>query len=641
MKRFAMLYDELDASTSTNDKVRALATYFREATDSREAAGFREASAPPVAAHASAASATHATETPPHAHSPQDLSHAQAADCAWALWIFTGGRIKRAVTSTQLREALAKATGLPAWLIEESYEHVGDLSETIALLLANTSTGTGTGTGTGTDTDIGIRDEQASAASNQPGPPPPRPLSLASVIENTILPMQRMDAAQRIDALVHAWRQLHPAHRFVFHKLISGSFRVGVSRTLVVRALAQAFGVSQAEIAHRVMGSWQPTPQAFARIVAKETPAHAASVQPYPFCLASPLESAEADLHAELGACDQWIAEWKWDGIRAQALRREGSVSIWSRGEELLTERFGELASALSDLPAGTVLDGEVLAWDEARDAPAPFSTLQTRITRTTHRAQELLFVDVPVRFVAYDLLEHAGRDVRREPLETRRYLMQQTLESLAPRPRLLRTSEVLRAASWSELAQLRATSRERGVEGLMLKRASSAYGTGRERGVWWKWKVDPFSLDVVMVAAQPGHGRRASVYTDYTFAVWSGSERGAGELVTLAKAYSGLTDDEIDRVDAWIRKHTLARHGPVRSVEPAMVFELAFEGLQESPRHKAGIALRFPRIAKVRSDKRPHEADCMSQVRALLRGVSKGEASKANRDERSAISDE
>ncbi len=570
MRRFVQLYEALDASTSTNDKVAALVAYF--------------------------------TAAPPE-------------DAAWAAWIFTGGRVKRAITSTQLREALIRATGLPAWLVEDSYEHVGDLSETIALLLESR----------------GLAHEHTPtvAQGNEPSA-----MSLKEVFEGIILPMQRMDAEQRVHALGRAWGMLGAHERFVFHKLISGSFRVGVSRTLVVRAIAEAFGLPRAMVAHRVMGSWKPSAQAFAQIVAPATTSadggnapsqdglNQDGSQPYPFCLASPLEVSAASLDAALGPVTNWLAEWKWDGIRAQVLRRGESIAIWSRGEELLTDRFGELASELHALPPGIVLDGEVLAWDAQRDKPAPFADLQTRITRTRGpKPEELLFVDVPVRFIAYDLLEHEGRDVRARPLRARRELLEGVLHELHMRSgsASIGTSTVLHTGSWAELATLRGQARERGVEGLMLKRADSAYGTGRERGVWWKWKVDPYTIDAVLVAAQGGHGRRASVLTDYTFAVWSGQQPGTGELVTIAKAYSGLTDDEIDRVDAWIRRHTLAKHGPVRSVTPELVFEIAFEAIAESNRHKAGLALRFPRIVRMRSEKRPHEADSVGQVRALL----------------------
>ncbi|HLP85980.1 MAG TPA: ATP-dependent DNA ligase [Phycisphaerales bacterium] len=538
MQAFTALYEALDASTGTNDKVRALVAYFERAS--------------------------------PH-------------DAAWAAWILTGGRVKRAVSHTDLRLALHEATNLPEWLISESYEAVGDLSETISLLLPDEASG--------------------------------EPLSLADAMETIISPLRDMKSEQKRETLRQVWTRLPTSQRFVFHKLISGSFRVGVSRTLAVRALAQVAKIDQAEMAHRVMGTWQPTAADYAKLLSPQA-SDARGAQPYPFYLASPLEQPVESL----GDVREWQAEWKWDGIRAQVIARDGRVTIWSRGEDMLSDRFTDLTSVLERLPDGCVLDGEILAWEPGAARPLPFSDLQLRIGKTSQaRHDELLFVDTPVRFATYDLLEHSGEDIRIQSLATRREKLANIVHALRGEP-VVSLSPVIAAQSWSELAELRASSRERGVEGLMLKRLASAYGTGRERGDWWKWKIEPFTIDAVLIAAQPGSGRRASVFTDYTFAVWTGETPGTGELVTIAKAYSGLTDVEIDRVDAFVRANTISRHGPVRAVKPTMVFELAFEGLQESNRHKSGIALRFPRIARIRDDKTPQQADTVASVRALMR---------------------
>ncbi len=538
MQAFTAMYESLDASTSTNDKVLALVAYLLAA--------------------------------PPR-------------DAAWAAWILTGGRVKRAVSHTDLRLALQEATSMPAWLISESYEAVGDLSETISLLLPDDAAG--------------------------------EPMTLAEAMESFILPLRTMKSDQKREVLRSVWSRLPTSQRFVFHKLISGSFRVGLSRTLAVRALAQVAQVDQAEMAHRVMGNWDPTPSDYAKLLAPQL-ADARGAKPYPFYLASPLEQPVETL----GDISQWQAEWKWDGIRAQVIAREQRITIWSRGEDMLSDRFTDLASVLSGLPDGCVLDGEILAWEPGSARPLPFSDLQLRIGKTSQaRHDELLFVDTPVRFVAYDVLEWQGEDLRSTPLADRRARLEALLHNLRGEP-AISLSPVISATSWDELTHLRATSRQRGVEGIMLKRRTSTYGTGRERGDWWKWKIEPFTIDAVLIAAQPGSGRRASVFTDYTFAVWTGDTPGTGELVTIAKAYSGLSDAEIDRVDAFVRANTLSRHGPVRAVKPTMVFELAFEGLQDSNRNKSGVALRFPRIARIRDDKTPAQADTVASVHTLMR---------------------
>jgi DNA ligase-1 len=538
MQRFTHMYESLDASTSTNDKVHALVAYF---------------------------------------------SSAPQPDAAWAAWILTGGRIKRAISHTDLRLALHEATNLPAWLIDESYEAVGDLSETISLLLPDDAAG--------------------------------EPIGLAEAMETIIAPMRTMSSERKREVLRTAWKRLPSEQRFVFHKLISGSFRVGVSRTLAVRALAQVAKIDQAEMAHRVMGTWEPMPAAYAQLFA---PQHAdqRGAKPYPFYLASPLEHAIESL----GDVSVWQAEWKWDGIRAQVIRRDGRTTIWSRGEDMLSDRFTDLTNVLDGLPDGCVLDGEILAWEPGNDRPLPFGDLQLRIGKTSQpKHNELLFVDTPVRFVAYDILELAGVDMRSRSLQTRRDELARIISNLNAGTTIA-LSPVIAFESWQQLSALRESSRARGVEGIMLKRLESQYGTGRQRGDWWKWKIDPFTIDAVLIAAQPGSGRRASVYTDYTFAVWTGDKPGTGELVTIAKAYSGLTDTEIDRVDAFIRSNTTSRHGPVRGVRPTMVFELAFEGLQDSSRHKSGVALRFPRINRIRDDKTADQADTVASVRVLMR---------------------
>ena len=394
------------------------------------------------------------------------------------------------------------------------------------------------------------------------------------------------------------------AQRFAWNKLITGEFRVGVSQSLVVRAIAETSGLAAETISHRLMGEWQPTPDFWRRLTAADS-SDADASRPYPFCLAYPLEGAVEGL----GDPREWQIEWKWDGIRAQLIRRQWRTYLWSRGEELITERFPELEALGALLPDGTAIDGEVMPWRDG--APLAFAQMQRRIGRKVLGAK--ILAEVPVALVAYDLLELAGEDVRERPLEWRRAQLEALWERSPASPALV-LSPVVGSDDWEQLKQLRQESRTRKVEGFMLKRLSSPYRVGRRRGDWWKWKIDPYSVDAVLIYAQPGNGRRASLFTDYTFGVWD-----EGKLVPFAKAYSGLSDEEIREVDAFVRHNTLEKFGPVRHVKPELVFELAFEGIQRSPRHRSGIAVRFPRMARWRKDKSAEQADSIETIRALL----------------------
>ena len=525
MQRFSRLYDSIDSTTSTNAKVAAMARYF--------------------------------AETPP-------------ADAAWAVFFLTGRRLKRLLPYAAIHDWTIAATGLPSWIIEESYSVVGDGAETAALVL-----------------------DQLPIVQNR------APLPLSAWVEDRILSLRRMDPGIQRERVTTWWAPLDRLQRFVLLKLITGEFRVGVSQTLVVRALSQASGLPVATVAARLMGDWTPTPEWFTAVVSPES-TDVDQSRPYPFFLASPLE---ADV-ATLGDPADWVLEWKWDGIRAQLVKRGGAVHLWSRGEEVITHRFPEIVAAATHLPDGTVLDGEVLAFRD--DRPLPFSALQQRIGRQKQVAQ--MARAVPVVFMTYDLLEQDGKDIRTLPLRERRERLERILPS-----GVLRASPIV-VGSWEVLARERSESRARGVEGLMLKRASSAYGVGRKRGDWWKWKIEPYTIDAVLIYAQPGSGKRASLLTDYTFGVWH-----EGELVPVAKAYSGLSNEEIGEMDRWIRRHTVERFGPVRHVQPVHVFELGFEAIAASSRHRSGIAVRFPRMLRWRRDKRPEEADTLENVRRLL----------------------
>ena len=526
MKAFSDLYAQLDETTKTNDKVAALARYF-------------------------------ASTTP--------------ADAAWAVYFLTGRKPRQVVGTRKLREWAAEAAGVPSWLFDECYDAVGDLSETIALLL----------------------------------PPPDRTLdlSLARLVEDVLLPLRDEPESSQKAALLDIWRGMDQGQRFVWSKLISGAFRVGVSAQLVTRALAKVSGVESAVVAHRLMGDWRPTPEFFDRLRATESGESELS-RPYPFCLAYPLENGPESL----GDPALWQAEWKWDGIRSQVIRRSGEVFIWSRGEELVTDRYPELAAIANVLPDGTVLDGEILPWRDGR--PLPFAQLQRRIGRKT--LSKKILGEVPVALVAYDLLEDAAVDVRSRPLEWRRSRLAEVVAAVG-RPNLM-LSPVVAGCSWEVLAAERLRSREMSAEGLMLKKLGSPYVVGRQRGDWWKWKINPHTIDAVLTAAQRGSGKRASLYTDYTFCLWD-----AGRLVPIAKAYSGLTDEEIARVDRFVRQNMVEKFGPVRTVKPELVFELAFEGIQRSTRHKSGVAVRFPRILRFRDDKKAEDADTLDTLKAML----------------------
>ena len=523
------------------------------------------------------------------------FSGAPPADAAWAVYFLAGGKPRQLVPAKVLREFALAASGTPQWLFEECYQAVGDLAETIALLTPS-----------------------AAAPSALPD------VGLARWMDERLLPLRGLAPAEAIARLLEYWRDLDGRERFVCVKLITGNLRVGVSRLLVTRALAAVSGLDAKRIAQRLVGYTDignfPQAAGFLRLVATEQGDDvdpSSSIHPYPFFLAQPLQLPVGRLDEQIGAPARWQVEWKWDGIRAQVVRRAGQVAVWSRGEELVTERFPELAALARALPDGTVLDGEIVPWREGR--VQPFARLQQRLGRKNLSAR--LLADIPVCLLAYDLLEWRGEDWRVRPLRERRAQLERLLVEVGGATPALQLSPLLQGADWMDLDRQRQESRSRGVEGMMLKAHTSGYGVGRtsSAGVWWKWKVDPFTVDAVLVYAQRGHGRRAGLYTDYTFAVWGPAEGGGRQLVPFAKAYSGLTDAEIAQVDAIIRRTTTDKFGPVRAVQPTLVFELGFEGIARSTRHKSGIAVRFPRMLRWRQDKPVEEADTLDTLAALL----------------------
>ncbi|NMM09420.1 MAG: ATP-dependent DNA ligase [Polaromonas sp.] len=546
MKAFAALYRDLDATTSSLAKQAGLQIYFRSAVP---------------------------------------------ADAAWAVYFLAGGKPRQLVPTKLLRQLAQEAAGLPEWLFDESYEAVGDLAETISLLL--------------------------------PPPTGRQERGLSIWIEQHLLPLRTATPEALAETLRTHWQQLALDERLVYFKLITGGFRVGVSRLQVTQALAAVGGVDAKRVAQRLMGytqtRHQPTADHYTALIAPERSDELnqqTNGQPYPFFLAHPFTLPLKQFDPTLGPPANWIVEWKWDGIRAQLVKRAGQVWLWSRGEELVTERFPELAQMGDALPDGSVLDGEIVVWRDGR--VQPFAELQKRIGRKTVGAK--LLRDLPVVLLAYDLLEWQGSDLRALPQSDRRALLDELIADVR-HPALL-DSPTLHGDSWLELARQREAARAMGVEGMMLKQRGAHYGVGRTKdvGVWWKWKIDPLSIDAVLIYAQRGHGRRASLYSDYTFAVWDGPpEQIERKLVPFAKAYSGLTDAEMARVDGLIRKTTIESFGPVRSVTPTLVFELGFEGIARSARHKSGIAVRFPRMLRWRHDKPVQEADTLAALEALL----------------------
>ncbi|MCP9791849.1 ATP-dependent DNA ligase [Vulcanococcus limneticus Candia 3F8] len=580
MRRFTALFGELDARSGTTARVETLAAYF-------------------------------ATADP--------------ADAAWALHLLLGKQRRRLITGRRLRQIALEGSALPEWLFDDCYAHVGDTAETIALLWQQLEPETSHGTADG-DPEESLLDQP-----------------LHRWLGELLPAAAALEGAEQAQAVRRLWQGLEPGALLVANKLLTGGFRLGVAQGLVLRALSQVSGLEPALLAHRLMGglqlggpqrdSAQSSAAAWNALLAPAGGVDGPISRPYPFCLASPVEP-EPGAPPLPGPASDWLVEWKWDGIRGQLIRRGGEGFLWSRGEELINAAFPELIAAAGALPCGTVLDGEVLVWPEGAERPAPFAQLQRRLGRRA--PGRALLAEAPAVFMAYDLLERDGEDWRPRPLSQRRAALDCLLHgapaaATAPEAGLLRLSPLLSLPAWDSLESLRQQARAAGAEGLMLKAAASPYRVGRRRGDWWKHKLEPLRLDAVLVYAQAGSGRRANLFTDYTFALWSEPPRPgepAPALVTFAKAYSGLDDGAIAELDRWIRSHTIDRFGPVRAVEPLQVFELAFEGLQPSRRHRSGIAVRFPRIARWRRDKPAQEADTLASALALLQSPEAPEAS-------------
>jgi DNA ligase 1 len=532
MKDFANLIQRLDTTNKTNEKVAALTNYFLNASEQ---------------------------------------------DKLWTIAILSHRRPKRPVNTTLLREWASEISSIPAWLFEESYHIVGDLAETIALIIPEAQ---------GQNTQSSSK-------------------SLSQYIQE-ITDLRTLPEEEKRTYLQDTWLSLNYFERFVFNKIITGGFRIGVSQKLMTRALSKATDIDEDILAYKLMGDWTPLTTTYQKLILEENESDYLS-KPYPFYLAYAVED---DFQTELSDITQWSFEHKWDGIRSQVIIRNDEVFVWSRGEELVTDKYPEFQKFLSCLPNGTVLDGEILPFKDGQIEN--FNALQTRIGRKN--ISKALLEKTPVILNAYDLLEWEGKDIRQHSFRERRSLLNPLIENLDPAETGLHLSQTMNFESWEEAAKERELAREKRSEGLMLKRWDSPYLVGRKKGDWWKWKTDPFTIDGVLTYAMRGHGRRANLYTDYTFGLWD-----QGELVTFAKAYSGLTDAEFRKVDAWIKKNTLERFGPVRSVTPHHVFEIAFEGIAESSRHKSGVATRFPRILRWRKDKPIEEANTLDDLKALI----------------------
>jgi len=526
LKRFSELIQELEMSNKTNDKIASLVSYFNEADD---------------------------------------------LDKPFVIAMFTGKKPKRPVTTALIRQWAIELSGIPDWLFAESYHSVGDLSETIALVL-----------------------------------PPPENLTNRKLHEwiNDLAALSSKTEDEKKSFILNAWNSLETQERFIFNKLISGNFRIGVSNKMLVNALAKQSETEANKIMHSIMGKWEPTEITYNDLVGGAH-VNTDSSWPYPFCLAYALEMEPSSL----GKPEEWQAEWKWDGIRGQIVKRNGELFIWSRGEELVTAQFPELHFLVDELADGTVLDGEILSVKDGN--VQAFSILQQRLNRKTINKSQLN--DAPIGFYTYDILEHDGVDVRDQDMTFRRDLLEKIIAQVSVKDVIV-LSPIVAFDSWEQLATIRQGARDINSEGIMLKKKESLYHAGRKRGDWWKWKINPYTVDTVMIYAQKGSGRRANFFTDYTFAVRDGDK-----LITIAKAYSGLTDKEIKEVNSFVVKNAVEKFGPVRTVKPELVFEIAFEGIAESKRHKAGLALRFPRIARWRKDKKADEINTLEDLRQLL----------------------
>tara|TARA_B100001287_G_scaffold91833_1_gene76986 strand:- start:9874 stop:11475 length:1602 start_codon:yes stop_codon:yes gene_type:complete len=533
MNDFARLIENVDKTNKTNDKVLALENYFKTASNE---------------------------------------------DKVWAIALFSSKRPKRAINSSKLREYAAELANIPLWLFEESYHIVGDLAETISLIVPNS--------------------ENKMSCKN-----------LSQYICE-INNLKNLDEDSQKQYLFDCWLSMDYYSRFVFNKIITGGFRIGVSQKLMTRSLANVTGIDKDTIAYQIMGDWSPDNITFDELILSPSK-DSFFYKPFPFYLAYALD---VNLN-QLGDPNDWVYENKWDGIRAQLIKRNNQISLWSRSGELISNQFPEIIQMGIDLPNGTVIDGELLVFKD--NNIGSFNDLQKRLGRK--KVGKIILEKYPVVLKAYDLLENKQKDIRSQAYHQRRSMLHFLVNEIDNVS--LQLSLFYNIQNWSDLEIAHQKARENRSEGLMIKQKKESYKVGRKKGDWWKWKVDPLTIDAVLTYAMRGHGRRANLFTDYTFALWKKNENGKKSLITFAKAYSGLNDKEFKEIDSFIKKNTLEKFGPVRSVKPYLVFEIAFEGVFYSSRHKSGVSVRFPRISRWRKDKKIDDANDLTMLKDLING--------------------
>lgn len=495
-------------------------------------------------------------------------------DRGWALAALTGGLDFPAVKSGTIRSMVMERIDPVLWTLSRDF--VGDTAETASLLW--------------------------------PAPPTaPDPPGVTEAVD-ALAAMTRSSVQAELPALLD---RLDPSGRYALLKLATGAMRVGVSARLAKTAFAQAFGVSLEDVEEYWHSISPPYLELFAWAAEEAPPPDTANMPTFrPFMLAHPLDDAVVDLA-------DYVVEWKWDGIRVQMVHAGGETRVYSRSGDDISATFPELVPALG-VPA--VLDGELLVrgnhqGGEAGGA-ASFNALQQRLGRKT--VSKPMLRDYPAFVRLYDILTLDGEDLRALPWSERRARLEALVGRLPASHFDL--SAVVEAADFARLAEIRAGARDDAIEGLMLKRRDSPYLAGRRAGLWYKWKRDPLLVDCVLMYAQRGSGKRSSFYSDYTFGCWDGDPDHGAELLPVGKAYSGFTDEELRKIDHHVRSHTVNRFGPVRETDRSLVFEIAFDSVHPSKRHKSGLAMRFPRIHRIRWDKPAHEADRIAALKALIR---------------------
>jgi len=510
-------------------------------------------------------------------------------DNSWAIYLLTGKSNKRFISGRYLKNLFSELYEYPVWLIDTCYLKVGDSAEVITLLLKNKST------------------SRKKVLLN---------ISLNELLSKTIPDLSKLNDEEKNFKIKNMWETLPEDNHLIFNKILTGTFRVGVSIGLITKSISKLINIDEEIISHRLMGNFEPSIDSYEFLINKNINLQELNSKPFPFLLANTIED-KIFKHS----INDFQFEWKYDGIRMQLIKRSGNVSLWTRGQELVNDSFPELVDKMSHIKDDFVLDGELLVWNFKEQIAFDFSLLQKRINRKSPTRS--IQIKYPIIFIAYDLLEINGRDIREIKLENRRIELEKYFSKWHNKTEnnisaIFKICNLIFPKDWPDALNYKEKSRENNTEGLIIKKKTSIYSSGRKRGIWWKYKVDPMQLDAVLIYAKGGSGRRAGLYTDYSFALWKDKE-----LIKFASAYSGLTNIEIKELDKWIRKNTIEKFGPVRSLKPEMVFEISFEKIQISKRHKSGIAVRFPRITKWRKDKKINDADSLENAYELMRKIS------------------